>query len=76
MVSRLLENHKFPETVNSETVPNGSCEFAGIKLFDGSSGRKCESDGVGCFDFLNPEVYASCPTRKEALRERKHGGFA
>ena len=49
MGSRLLENYRFPETVNSETVPNGSCEFAGPKLFDGSLGRKCQADGFECF---------------------------
>jgi len=70
MGSRLLENYKFPETINSEVVPSGSCEFSGPRLFDGAIGRKCQSDGLECFSFSNPEVYAACPTRREALRKR------
>ena len=69
MGSRLLENYKSPETINSQVAPSGSCEFTGSKLFDGSFGRKCQSDGLECFNFSNPEVYDSCPTRKE-LRKR------
>jgi hypothetical protein len=74
--SRLLENYKFPENVESSFAPDGSCEFVGELLFNGSNRRKCQSDGLECFGFLNPEVYASCPTRKEALKKRSHGGFA
>ena len=70
MGSRLLENYKSPETINSQVAPSGSCEFTGSKLFDGSLGRKCQSDGLECFNFSNSEVYASCPTRKEALRKQ------
>lgn len=40
MGSKLLENYKFPEPINSEVAPVGSCEFAGPKLFEGSLGRK------------------------------------
>jgi hypothetical protein len=69
MGSKLLENYKFPETINSEVAPAGSCEFAGPKLFEGSLGRKCQADGLECFNFSNPEVYDTCPTRKE-LRKR------
>jgi len=69
MGSKLLENYKFPEPINSEVAPIGSCEFAGSKLFEGSLGRKCQSDGLECFNFSNPEVYNTCPTRKE-LRKR------
>ncbi len=70
MGSKLLENHKFPELVNSEVAPSGSCEFAGPKLYEGSLGRKCQSDKLECFLFSNPEDMATCPTRKEALRKR------
>ena len=70
MGSKLLENYKFPEPINSEVAPNGSCEFAGPKLFEGSLGRKCQSDKLECFSFSNPEDFATCPTRKEALRKR------
>jgi hypothetical protein len=69
MGSKLLENYKFPETINSEVAPNGSCEFAGPKLFEGSLGRKCQCDGLECFAFSDAEVYDTCPTRKE-LRMR------
>jgi hypothetical protein len=70
MGSKLLENYKFPESVDSDVAPDGSCEFAGPKLFDSASGRKCQSDGLECFGFSDPEVYATCPTRKEALRKQ------
>lgn len=70
MGSKLLENYKFPEPVNSEVVPSGSCEFAGPKLFEGSLGRKCRSDDLECFGFSDPSLFCSCPTRKEALRSR------
>lgn len=49
MGSELLENFKSPETLNSVVAPNGSYEFAGPKLFDGSLGRKCQTDGLECF---------------------------
>jgi hypothetical protein len=70
MGSKLLENYKFPETINSEMAPNGSCEVVGPKLFEGSSGRKCQADGLECFGFSDPKLYCSCPTRKEASRKR------
>ncbi len=70
MGSKLLENYKFPETVDSGAAPDGSCEFAGAKLFDGSAGRRCQPDGLECFGFSNPDLHALCPTRKEALRKR------
>ena len=69
MGSKLLENYKLPEPINSEVVSNGSCEFAGPKLFDGSLGRKYP-DGLECFGFSDPNLFCSCPTRKEALRSR------
>lgn len=69
MTSRLLENYKFPESIDSEMLPNGSCEFAGPKLFEGAAGRRCQPDGLECFSFSNPKVYAACPIRKEALRK-------
>jgi len=70
MASKLFENYKFPESTDSAVAPDGSCEFAGLKLFEGASGRKCQSDGLECFSFSNPKVYAACPTRREALRKR------
>ena len=70
MGSRLLENYKFPESIDSAVAPDGCCEFAGAKLFEGAAGRRCQSDGLECFSFSNPKVYASCPTRREALRNR------
>jgi hypothetical protein len=51
MCSKLLENYKFPEPINSEVAPVGSCEFAGPKLFEGSLGRKCQADSLECFCF-------------------------
>ncbi len=51
MGSKWLENYKFPELINSEVAPNGSCEFAGPRLFEGSLSRKCQSDGLECFGF-------------------------
>ena len=68
MGSRLLENYKFPENVDSSLTPDGSCEFVGESLFEGASGRKCRSDGLACFGFSDAVVYASCPTRKIALK--------
>ena len=70
MGSRLLENYKFPENVDSSLAPDGSCEFVGESLFDGALGRKCKSDGLECFGFSDAVVYASCPTRKEALKRQ------
>ena len=70
MGSRLLENYKFPENVDSNLAPDGSCEFVGEPLFEGASGRKCRSDGSACFGFSNADVYASCPTRKIALKRQ------
>ena len=32
MDSRLLENYKFPETINSQVAPSGSCEFTGSNV--------------------------------------------
>jgi hypothetical protein len=72
MGSRLLENYKFPENADSNLVPDGSCEFVGELLFDGALGRKCGADGLECFNFSDAEVYASCPTRKEALKLKRH----
>ena len=69
MGSKSLENHRFPETVNS-VAPEGTCEFAGPKLFEGSLGRKCQSDGLECFAFSDTEPYSSCPTRNEASRKQ------
>ncbi len=60
MDSKLLENYKFSEPINSEMTPNGSCEFAGSKLFDGASGRKCQCDSLECFGFLDSLIYLSC----------------
>ena len=71
MVPRLLENYKFPENADSNLVPDGSCEFVGELLFDGALGRKCGADGLECFNFSDAEVYASCPTRKEALKLKR-----
>jgi hypothetical protein len=70
MGSRLLENYKFPENVDSSLAPDGSCEFVGESLFEGALGRKCRSDGLACFVFSNAVVYASCPTRKIALKRQ------
>ena len=70
MGSKLLENYKFPETINSEVAPSGSCEFVGELLFEGALGRKCMSDGLSCFVFSKDVVYASCPTRKTALKRQ------
>ena len=70
MGSRLLENYKFPENVDSNVAPDGSCEFVGELLFDGALGRKCRSDGLECFGFSDANAYASCPTRKEALKRQ------
>ena len=70
MGSRLLENYKFPENVASSLAPDGSCEIVGEPLFDGASGRKCRSDGLECFGFSDANAYASCPTRKEALKRQ------
>ena len=70
MGSRLLENYKFPENVDSSLAPDGSCEFVGECLFDGALGRKCRSDGLACFGFSDAFVYASCPTRKVALKRQ------
>jgi hypothetical protein len=72
MGSRLLENYKFPENVNSSLAPDGSCEFVGESLFEGALGRKCGADGLECFSFSKVEVYASCLTRKEALKLKRH----
>ena len=72
MGSRLLENYKFPENVNSSLAPDDSCEFVGEPLFDGSLGRKCGADGLECFNFSDAEVYGSCLTRKEALKLKRH----
>ncbi len=71
MGSKLLENYKFPKPIDSEAAPNGSCEFAGPKLFDGSSGRSCRFDGLACFRFADPVIFASCPSRREALGGRR-----
>ena len=70
MGSRLLENYKFPESIDSALAPDGSCEFVGEPLHDGASGRKCKSDGLECFGFSDVNVYASCPTRKEAVKSQ------
>ena len=67
MGSRLLENYEFPVTLDSDVVPDGCCEFAGSKLFEGASGRRCQCDGSACFDFSDSQVYALCPTRRKAL---------
>ncbi len=71
MGSGLLENYIFPENVDSEVAPAGSCEFAGPKLFDGASGRKCQYDGIECFGFSDPLIYASCPTRREPAKRSR-----
>ena len=34
MGSRLLENYKFPENIDSAVATDSSCEFAGPKLFE------------------------------------------
>jgi hypothetical protein len=70
MGSRLLENYKFPANVDSNLVPDGSCEFVGERLYDGALGRKCKSDGLECFGFSDANIYASCPTRKAALKRQ------
>ena len=72
MGSRLLENYKFPANVdcNLDLAPDGSCEIVGERLYDGALGRKCKSDGLECFGFSDAVVYASCPTRKEALKRQ------
>ena len=70
MGSRLLENYKFPENVDSSLAPDGSCEFVGERLFDGALGRKCRSDGLECFGFSDANAYPSCPTKKEALKRQ------
>ena len=36
MSSRLLENYRFPVSVDSDVAPDGCCEFAGPKLFEGA----------------------------------------
>ena len=71
MGSRLLENYEFPISLDSDVAPDGSCEFAGSKLFEGASGRRCQCDGSACFDFSDSQVYALCPTRKKALTGQK-----
>ena len=70
MSSRLLENYRFPVNSDSNLAPDGSCEFVGECLFDGALGRKCRSDGLECFGFSDANAYASCPTRKEALKRQ------
>jgi hypothetical protein len=72
MGSRLLENYKFPENVDASFSPDFSCEFVGEHLFEGSVGRRCSSDGLACFGFTHANVYGSCPTRKEALKLKRH----
>ena len=54
--------------VSGAPAPVGSCEFVGALLYEGSSGRKCTCGGV-CFLFADPVAYASCPSRKEKLKE-------
>ena len=70
MASRLLENYRFPENVDSSLAPDGSCEIGGEPLFDGATGRRCRSDGLACFGFSDAVVYASCPTREIALKRQ------
>ena len=55
--------------VSGGPAPLGSCEFVLEPLYVGSSGRKCRFGG-SCFLFADSAAYASCPTRKEKLRER------
>ena len=71
MGSRLLENYKFPESDDSAVAPDGSCEFAGAKLFEGASGRRCQCDGSACFQFMESQVYALCPIRNAALSKQE-----
>lgn len=71
MGSRLLENYKSPENFDSDLAPDGSCEFAGAKLFEGASGRRCRCDGSACFQLLDFQVYALCPIRKAALSKQE-----
>ena len=69
--SRLLENYQFLASVDSDVAPDGCCEFAGPKLFEGASGRRCQRDGLECFNFSDPKLYDLCLTRKKALNEQK-----
>ena len=71
MGSRLLENYEFPACLDSDVAPDGSCELAGSKLFEGAVGRRCKCDGSACFDFSDSQVYVLCPTRKKALTRQK-----
>ena len=71
MGSRLLENYEFPVSVDSDVAPDGCCELAGSKLFEGAVGRRCKCDGSACFDFSGSQVYVLCPTRKKALTGQK-----
>ena len=55
--------------VSGGPAPLGSCEFVGESLYVGSSGRLCRFGG-SCFLFADSAAYASCPTRKEKLKEK------
>lgn len=54
-----------PKTVNFDV----SCEFVGGLCFAGALCRKCTLGGFSCFLFADPAVYASCPSRREKLRQ-------
>jgi len=56
MDSRLLENYKYPENVDSNLAPDGSCEIVGESMYEGALGRKCKSDGLKCFGFSDVGV--------------------
>jgi hypothetical protein len=71
MGSGLLENYEFPVSMDSDVPPDGCCDLAGPKLFEGSVGRRCKSDGSACFDFSDSQVYVLCPTRKKTLTQKK-----
>ena len=72
MGSRLLENYKFAEIIDSDLAPDGSCEFVGESVVKGSKSRLCNADGGFCGEnFDKPEVFALCPTRQEKLKQQR-----
>ena len=63
------EHANSSEVKIEDRVLEGWCEFVEGLISEGCSGRLCRFGGC-CFDFDKPDVYVSCPTRKEKLKER------
>ena len=57
------------KSVTDDPAPAGSCEFVGVRIYEGSEGRKCKFGSV-CFLFAEPVLYVLCPTRIEKLKEK------